>query len=194
MNEAALTASMFLLPTSRSASNAILQNYPATAATGLQEGQEGRLPAPTPVKGASNMTTFCLVPPDTQNGAIHEDQAIEASQAGQIAKAIKGLVENGFINDARRLLEQHQRIRSAKLDRWRRLLAPAEVRESDKIPAPNFFGNQEWMKRKSSSFNGKWVALRDGEFVDADQSRRMLCRRLKTLGSRAGILLVKIQK
>lgn len=79
---------------------------------------------------------------------------------------------------------------------WSALLAVPVVRRGPKAGdgETRFKSDRAWLdaNRHNPAHRGKWVALRDGELVGADESLVVLHRALKEAGTLAGALFVRL--
>lgn len=61
------------------------------------------------------------------------------------------------------------------------------------LPAEDFTRNAEWLRKNRDAYEGKWIALFDGELVDQDSSRLALHKRLMAAGRLCrGTLFTKV--
>lgn len=54
--------------------------------------------------------------------------------------------------------------------RYARILAPAKLLRADLPPDPGIEADALWLKKHSGEYRGRYIALKDGELLDADDS------------------------
>ncbi len=77
----------------------------------------------------------------------------------------------------------------AELQKYARILAPPKVTRSNRPPDPTLRANRDWLMTHSDSFQGQWVALRNGKLLGSATSLEAL---VAQIGDTKGILLTKV--
>jgi hypothetical protein len=111
----------------------------------------------------------------------------EASSNDPAADRIRALVEADRVEAARRLVEQFMRTSpTARIQHWAHVLAPPVVRVAKEATGHSVARNNAWLREHSREYAGKWVALRNGVLLGADEDRIALHRRLEQRGELEG--------
>ena len=76
-----------------------------------------------------------------------------------------------------------------EIGKYAYVLAPPKVTRRHRDPDPSIRANRDWLKNHSDQYYGKWVALRDGELLDADESFHGLIARI---GDVKGVLVTTV--
>ena len=110
-----------------------------------------------------------------------------------IESMARRLLTNGRVPAARKLIDAvpSDHIAGETLRRLRAVLAEPVVRR--RLPAEGQGSRDiEWLRRHAHRHAGKWVALVEGELVDADASLAVLRRRLRRLAPGGKALLHRL--
>lgn len=103
------------------------------------------------------------------------------------ADRIRALVEADRVEEARRLVEQVLRTSpTPRVQHWARVLAPPVVRVAGKATGHSIARNNAWLREHAREYAGKWVTLRNGVLLGADEDRIALYRRLEQRGEMEG--------
>jgi hypothetical protein len=109
------------------------------------------------------------------------------------ADQVRSLVAANRIEEARRLVQQLvERSPTPRLERWARVLAEPVVRVGSSATGLPFGRNEAWLRKNAEAYAGKWVALRDGVLVGADEDRVALHRRLERCGDLEATLFARL--
>lgn len=113
-----------------------------------------------------------------------------AAEVEPVSERLHALLTKGLVDQARELAS---RVGGS----WRRALAPPNIRVASEPPSAGpgaFRANAEWLEanRDKPEYKGKWVALRAGEVLAADQSRVSLQKNLRRDGVERGALVVRM--
>ncbi len=73
-----------------------------------------------------------------------------------------------------------------EIQKYARVLAPPKVVSSDALPNAAHKANREWLKTHAGDNRGQWVAIRNGELLEAANSLEEL---IKQIGDTKGVLL-----
>jgi hypothetical protein len=114
-----------------------------------------------------------------------------AHQAEDIIRAMDLALEVGAYGTARTLSEigarqfpDHEVVR-----KYARILGPAKILRTGLPPDPGAAADIRWLKKHSSEYRGRWVALKDGELLESADSFEQL---LQKYPARSGVLLTHI--
>jgi hypothetical protein len=139
--------------------------------------------------------------PRTPREALEQRLAtLEAENAAlkeQLEKAttapVLELLNAGRVNEARRLLSLLLKTSpSPTLEKWARIVAPPVARPAGPATGTRIASANSWLRQHAGEYVGKWVALRDGVLLDADESRVALHRRLERDGNLEGVLFARL--
>jgi hypothetical protein len=75
------------------------------------------------------------------------------------------------------------------VQRYARVLAPPKILRTDLPPDPGAAADMLWLKKHSSEYRNRWVALKDGELLDSAESFEQLIAKHP---ARSGVLLTRI--
>ena len=117
-------------------------------------------------------------------------------QIASLREQIRGLVEAGRVDEARRLLreEQAKGTEATALGAWPELLAMPKAVARPRTGRADFLENMQWTRDHRAAHRGEWVALRHGALVDSDRSYRALHDRLVSAALAGEVLIVKIDE
>ncbi len=110
----------------------------------------------------------------------------------KISEHLKTLVENGQIEDARKVLLTVQPGVSEELDHWLETLAIPKATVSNSATGGNIKDDILWIQHNSEKYKGKWIALKNGQLLGADESRIELHQSLKQASNLAGATFFRI--
>jgi len=124
-------------------------------------------------------------------------EAENASLKQQLDKTttapVLALLNAGRVIEARQLVSLLLKASpSPKLEKWARLLAPPVVRPGGPATGTGIASTHAWLRQHAGEYAGKWVALRDGVLLGADESRVALHRRLEQDGNLEGALFARL--
>lgn len=111
-------------------------------------------------------------------------------------KEIRRLVQNGSVEKAR-LVIQAAKISNnytSRIAGWERVLAPPRTIVTEGSTGKNMSLNSEWLRENYDNYKGRWVALRDGQLIGSNPSRKELQLELRKKGQLAGSIFIKIVK
>lgn len=99
---------------------------------------------------------------------------------------IRALVEAGRVQVARRVADM------TGSTRWQQLLAPPAVRATAGAGPSDFVANMAWVGANRAMYAGQWVALREGQLVQAAADLRTLRASLDQAGPRKGLFVTRV--
>tara|TARA_B100001750_G_scaffold248031_1_gene276301 strand:+ start:3584 stop:4045 length:462 start_codon:yes stop_codon:yes gene_type:complete len=111
-------------------------------------------------------------------------------EEGSVHRQVVTLLEGGRVQQARELA-------AGAGGEWAEVLRPPQVRvgrEAAPGSEARFAADRAWLRENGAAaeYRGKWVALRRGELLGADESRRVLHRRLQQTGSLHEVMFVRV--
>ncbi|MGH2538585.1 MAG: hypothetical protein ACRDHL_14440 [Candidatus Promineifilaceae bacterium] len=109
------------------------------------------------------------------------------------ARAIRLAIQAGAHLIARHLAEQGtaQYAEDVELQQMSRTLAPPVVRRVERKPSTGWAADREWLKAHWDEYRGRWVALKDGQFLAAADSLDELVSQVGDIKG-AGILVTPV--
>lgn len=131
---------------------------------------------------------------EAPNGAAGANGCGEHPPSGDPgADRVRSLVAANRVEEARRLVQQLMGASpTPRLERWARVLAEPVVRVGSSATGLPFERNEAWLRRNAGAYAGKWVALRDGVLIGADEDRLALHRRLERSGDLDATLFARL--
>jgi hypothetical protein len=108
------------------------------------------------------------------------------------AEHVRRLVEAGRVDDARRYVDERLAVGDTSVESWAKLLRPPRLAASARRARSDFAADNAWLREHREAFLSRWVALRDGELLDADVNLRALVDRLTERGAIEGAFVVQV--
>ena len=104
----------------------------------------------------------------------------------KVSDQLRTLVENSQVEEAREVLATVPPGVSEELDAWLKVLPVPKAY----LSPPESDGNSKldvlWIHHNADKYKGKWVAIKNGELLGADESRIELRNTLKSAGNLKG--------
>lgn len=110
----------------------------------------------------------------------------------RIAEQVKTLVEDGNVDEARKLAATIHPGASPTLDKWRNALAEPRAVLDKSTAKGNMKEDARWLRDNSEKYTGKWVALKDGKLLGAHESRVLLRQSLKQKAKLQGAMFFRV--
>jgi hypothetical protein len=105
---------------------------------------------------------------------------------------VRRLVEANRVEEARHYVDERLAQGDKSVEGWAKLLRPPRVRTSPRRAHGNFAADHAWLRQHREAFLDRWVALRDGELLDADITLRALVERLTERDQIEGAFVVRV--
>lgn len=118
------------------------------------------------------------------------DFRIVVQAARDASSVLAELVADGDVGEARALVRQIGSM--SRLRGWREFLREPVVIELATASGQGSRTNMEWLQKNRRAFQGRWVAVKDGELLDSDSSRTALQRRLNERDDLKGVLVARV--
>jgi hypothetical protein len=99
-----------------------------------------------------------------------------AQKARNASAVVRRMVEAGQVDEAREYLASQAEC--PELEAWREVLAPPRVTTLEHATGKSMKRDADWLAAHAKEYEGQWVALRDGQLVDADPDPVVLHKRL----------------
>ncbi len=106
---------------------------------------------------------------------------------------VKKLMENGNVNEARKMISFLPSDTSGKADYWHKVLAVPNVMSGKKATGGNVRQDILWIQNNADSYKGKWVALKNGVLLGSHEKRADLHKILKKSGQIADAMFFQIE-
>lgn len=107
---------------------------------------------------------------------------------------LRKMVEQGQVVEARRRIEAETKAgRSQELGAWADLLELPSPVAQPRSGRGDFDANSAWLRKHRGDYQGKWVALRDGNLMDFDSSFKVLRNRLREKGVEQEVFCAKVE-
>lgn len=115
----------------------------------------------------------------------------EVRTADEFVKGIQMAISAGANQFARKIatLGVEKFKSSKKLKKLSYLLSPPKVIRNDLAPDNTLKANRDWIKSNKHSYQGKWVALKNGTLIDHSDTLRQLREKI---GEMKDVLVVKV--
>jgi hypothetical protein len=99
--------------------------------------------------------------------------------AESVLASVKNLLENGNVDEARKMISFLPSDTSGKADYWHKVLAVPNVMSGKKATGGNVRQDILWIQNNADSYKGKWVALKNGVLLGSHEKRADLHKILK---------------
>ncbi len=108
-----------------------------------------------------------------------------------VSERVRTMVEDGQLDEARRLAETMTRL-GVNLGGWSRALEEPVVTARERTGRGDLRANMEWVEANRDEYRGRWVALAYGSPVASHETRRGLLKQMADSGNvgRALVLFV----
>jgi hypothetical protein len=110
----------------------------------------------------------------------------------RMSERVKKLVENGQVDDARKVLSTIQPGVSTTLDKWQNALAEPKAILDKPAAKTNIKEDARWLHNNSEKYSGKWIALKNGKLLGTHESRLKLRHTLKQAAKLPGAMFFRI--
>jgi len=110
----------------------------------------------------------------------------------RIIEEIRKLAEKGLTSKARKILSAIPPGVSAKIDGWRRVMAPPVAKSKKGGSGGNLEKSIPWLDKNSEAYRGQWVALKDGVLLGSHNRMTVLYDSLEKAGKLSGSLFCRL--
>jgi hypothetical protein len=109
---------------------------------------------------------------------------------GTFVLVIKLALKAGAYMAARQIANEGSAVHpeSVELQRYAAAFSPPKILANNLPPNPSYKLNREWLSQNAGKYSGKWVALRNGEFIGANNSFDEL---FKQVGNSKEVLITR---
>ncbi|WP_437604615.1 hypothetical protein WMF20_25625 [Sorangium sp. So ce834] len=108
------------------------------------------------------------------------------------AEQVRRLVEANRVEEARRYVQELLAQGDTSVEGWAKVLRPPRVVPSPDRARSDFAADYAWLRENRQAYLDRWVALQDGELLDADIALRALIERLTERGQIDGAFIVQV--
>lgn len=105
---------------------------------------------------------------------------------------VRYLVEAGRVVEARQRVAERLAAGETDMEHWAKLLREPRTAAVAIPPSSDFGPDYRWLAEHRATFHHRWVALRNGALLDADETLAALIQRLTTRGDIDGAFVVQV--
>lgn len=119
----------------------------------------------------------------------YDNQKINA-----IERHVFQLIKEGNLNQVTKLLEQYSDVDSSLLTKWTKIFRRSKNNKPDKksLKHDEISNDSLWLKNNSKFYISKWVALKDGKFIGANENLNKLKEEINNKGELKKITYIKL--